>query len=145
MNSFEINEQFKLIRWVSVLDRQFKIYVSSNIKKFNLNYSEFIYLINLFNHNGINQEAIAKNIYVDKAAITRTVQSLEKKNLITRVQNPKDKRAKNVFITDTAKSYEGELLSVLTNWKSEILKYIDINDFDNIGTLLELITKNLIN
>ena len=145
LGNFEINEEFKLIRWASVLDRQFKIYVSANIKKFDLNYSEFIYLIHLYEHDGINQDAIAKNIYVDKSAITRTVQSLEKKDLITRTQNPNDKRAKHVFLTDSAKSYKKELLTIFPSWKSKLLEHVDIKDFENAGNILELIVKNILN
>lgn len=144
MFNFDVNEDFKLIRWAAVLDRQFKMYVNSNIKKYNLNYAEFIYLINLYKHDGVNQDSISKNIYVDKAAITRTVQALEKKNLIIRIKDKSDKRSKNVFLTDLAKSYEDDLLLVLLNWKAKILEYIDLEEFNNIGDSLELITKNFL-
>lgn len=69
--------------------------------------------VHCIRHNpGINQELLAKMVHLDKSAVARQAQSLEKKGYITRQCDPQDKRAKLLYPTQKAESVKNSRVNV---------------------------------
>jgi len=62
-------------------------------------------LAELWEQDGIIQQDLAISIVKDKATIARALELMEKKNIIVRVKDEKDKRNKKIFLT-----YKGNVL-----------------------------------
>lgn len=75
----KLNERIKLSKWADILSNHFQAYVNSKLKPYDLKFTEFICLLNLYGNNGNNQDFIIKRKYTDKSAITTTLQSLKKR------------------------------------------------------------------
>lgn len=79
-----LNERIKLSKWADILSNNFQAYVNLKLKPYDLKFAEFICLLNLYENDGSHQDFIIKRKYTDKSAITRTLQSLEKKGFVRR-------------------------------------------------------------
>lgn len=93
-----------IARWISVLHRQFQIYLNRELKDYEINSSEYIFLVNLYEKDGISQERLSTNLFINKAATARAISRLEKLGYVERTRDPKDSRA--YLVTLTAKGLE---------------------------------------
>ena len=100
----------------SVLYRKNQLYLNQALKPFDLSSSEMLILHRLCTHGECSQEEVAFHLMIDKAAITRAVQSLEKKGWLTRSRSETDKRA--FILKPLQKSYDHqtEFLSIMSYW-----------------------------
>jgi len=80
INMKNIYEEFG--RWISILYRQFQIFINNELKDLNITSGEYIYLIKLYENKELTQEDLAEIYFIDKAAITRSIRSLEDKGYI---------------------------------------------------------------
>lgn len=77
--------------------------VNEDLKPLNLSSSEGNILLHLITQNqGFRQEEIVEQLDISKAAVSRALDSLEKKSYISRERDPYDKRASRVHITTKA-------------------------------------------
>lgn len=140
-------EDFKLIKWVSILGRQFQHYIVNSLSDFNLDlcYFEYICLINLYEHNGVAQEFLSKILYIDKSAITRSIQSLEKKGYLYREKNKNDKRVNNIILTEKAFTIENLLSEISNGWEELTSQSIDHDTYRILENSIEKLTKDIFN
>lgn len=121
-----------LIRSIALFRKNYTNYVSSNLNNFDITLSEFSYLKEVVNFNGIAQDELIRNLCIDKAAATRISQSLEKKDLIKRIRNESNKRFFNVFLTEKGLEYIDIINKILNDFHN---KAFDKNNSDNIENL----------
>ena len=121
-----------LIRSIALFRKNYTNYVSSNLNNFDITLSEFSYLKEVVNFNGIAQDELIRNLCIDKAAATRIAQSLEKKDLIKRIRNESNKRFFNVFLTEKGLEYIDIINKILNDFHN---KAFDKNNSDNIENL----------
>ena len=103
-------------RLVSILYRQSQVYLNHELKNLNISSSEYIFMMALYDYEGINQEELSTLLSIDKAATARAMKSLEEKGMVYRIKDENDKRANKVFTTDKGKSCEDEIRNALKNW-----------------------------
>ena len=103
-------------KYIAILSRQLNIYFAHELSETELNASELLYLAQLYARDGLTQEEMAKELSVDKAATARVMQSMEKKSLIVRKTDEKDKRAKRVFLTEKATRFEDRIREIQKDW-----------------------------
>lgn len=106
--------------YFAVLSRQLNLYLNHELSGDEITASELLYLFQLYDQDGLTQEQMSEEVSVDKAATTRTLQALEKKGMIRRVASKEDRRAKKVFLTQKAKTYEWKLRKLQAQWLSGI-------------------------
>lgn len=124
-------------RLTSVLYRQSHIYINYALKDLNLTSSECTFMAELYYNEGINQEELSSLLLIDKAAIARTVKSLEQKDLVIREKDKNDKRANKVFTTDKGKSYKERIYSTLRGWTKLLTDSIDEKTIQIVISSLE--------
>ena len=81
-----MNKKYREMRkCVSVLYRQFQIYINNNTKDLGIGASEYIFLMEMYEKVNVSQEELSKSLIVDKAATARAIKSLEEKEYIFRI------------------------------------------------------------
>lgn len=124
MDMKNVYEEFG--RWISVLYRQFQIFINNELKDLNITSGEYIYLIKLYENKELTQEDLAEIYYIDKAAITRSIRSLEDKGYIKRIKNQRDKRSYKIQVTEKALKIKHRIYNALKSW-DELIS-LDVND-----------------
>lgn len=108
-------------KWISVLYRQFQVYINKELKDSELNSAQFIFLINLYRQDGVNQEELATKLFIDKGAAARAIKQLESNGYIERQVNPEDKRAYKIYITEKAKQIKPRIQEILNEWNETLI------------------------
>lgn len=67
-------------------------------------------LSDLWEQDGVRQQDLAVSLIKDKATIARTIQFLERKNVLVRVADPQDKRNKRIYLTHKGKNLKQHLI-----------------------------------
>lgn len=71
-------------------------------------------------------------LYLDKAVVTRTMNMLQEKGLIYREQDPHDKRAKHVYLTDYGREQHTYLRNIIQRWVDYLIEGMDPKEVDTI-------------
>lgn len=128
-------------RFVGVLNRQSQAYINNALKNIDISYSECIFLSNLYNNEGINQEELSSLLFIDKTITAKSIKSLSQKGFLIRKQCETDKRAKKLYLTDKAKDCKEEIFSLLEKWKSFITDGMDIKTKNIVFNNLQLMAE----
>ncbi len=84
-----------------------------------ISYEQWSILVHLYRQDGQTQQALARTAVKDKAAITRLLNVLEKKNIVLRVPDRNDKRSKLVYLTHKAKTIKQDLIGFVEEMLDE--------------------------
>ena len=92
--------------------------------------------------DGQFQQQLADRTFKDKAAITRLIDGLEKKGLVKRFQDEKDRRQKKIFLTSKSSKFVKKLLPVAKRAQLKGQKDIEPAQFEIFKLVLRQIFKN---
>ena len=112
----------KLLKWLSVTDRFYKIYLDKQLAPFGINNSQYMFLIKICRSPGILQDSLMDMFYVHPNNIVRTVAALEKQGMIMRSPNDKDKRTCKLYPTERALSVIDEVQTVCEKTEALLLQ-----------------------
>ena len=124
--------------YISVLYRQFQIYINNNTKDLQISASEYIFLMEMYKNDNMSQEQLSKNLIIDKSATDRAIKSLEEKEYIIRKKDDNDKRTNRIKLTKKGIEIKDRLSNLLEEWNNEITSDIDKN---LLNTVIDTINK----
>lgn len=131
-------------KWISVLHRQFIVYVNHAVKDLNMNSSEFMYLMNLYENEGISQEELSQILMIDKAATARAIKNLIEHGYVTKVRSDVDKRAYCLHLTDKAHSIQEEVKEVMYKWNCMLSCDLEDVCLDHVISGLKQMSENVL-
>jgi len=134
----------RLGKHISLIYRYSQIFFNVQLKKYNLGSGQYIFLISLFENNGISQEQLSDIVKFDKATTARAVAKLINEKYVIREVNESDKRAYNLYTTDKAESIKNELFEILDSWNQIMLDKLERQDRENLINLIEKVGKNIL-
>ncbi len=100
-------------------------------------------LTHLWNNDGVSQQELANVFSKDKTSMARLLNNLEKNNFIVRKQGKKDKRNKNIFLTEKSKSLKDISIKIAEETLLEILDGIDTEKVKTSKLVLKQICNNI--
>ena len=86
---------------------------------FDVSYEQWSILIHLYRKDGQTQQELSRIAVKDKAAITRLINVLEKKNMVLRIPDRSDKRSKLVYLTHKSKTFRDDLMALVEEMLQE--------------------------
>ena len=102
-----------------------------------------ILFILLTGSNNFQQEQLAEQLDIGKAAVSRVIDSLESKGYVTRVRQNEDRRAYRVSLTDKAFSVGEDIKGIYDRLYMLVRKGIADEEFIHIESLLSRVAANL--
>ncbi|MDU6483433.1 MAG: MarR family transcriptional regulator [Paeniclostridium sordellii] len=138
----EIIDTLNLIRSTSLLRKNYANFVNKSLSNSDITLSEFAYLKEVVNCDGIAQDELIRNLSIDKAAATRIAQSLEKKEIIQRIRNENNKRFFNVFLTDKGHEYADFIKQTLNDFYKVLNNEVSSSDMKTFMTIFKKINSN---
>ncbi|MDD9302166.1 MAG: MarR family transcriptional regulator [Desulfobacter sp.] len=109
---------------------------------FDISYEQWSILIHLYRKDGQTQQALARIAVKDKAAITRLLNVLEKKNIVLRVPDRRDKRSKLIYLTHKAKAFKKDLIDLVEEMLKEAEQGISFEEMELCRATLNKIFAN---
>lgn len=146
------NVKFSEFIQVSIQTQQeYKNYLRKRLKQgdIDLTLETFQVLMILWNKDGVNQQVLADLLHKDKATITYLLDSLCKRSLVKRKEDPKDRRNKLIFLTKKGTEIEERVLPLMENLLENASRGISAEElnaglllFNKIHQNLELVESN---
>ena len=133
----------KILKWLSVADRFYKIYLDKQLGPFGINSSQHMFLTKICASPGISQDSLIDMFYVHPSNIVRTVAALEKQGMITRSPNDQDKRTWKLYPTDRALSVIEEIQAACERTEALLLKDMSEEEKKLFADLLMQSGKNI--
>ena len=87
--------------------------------------------------DGISMSGLANKLGLDTSTLTRNIQKLEKLELVRKKQDGNDKRILVVYLADKGREKVEEIEDSLLDLNFSMMKYIDLDDQENIPEMLE--------
>ncbi|MCP3872359.1 MAG: MarR family transcriptional regulator [Desulfobacteraceae bacterium] len=109
---------------------------------FDVSYEQWSILVHLYRKDGQTQQELSNIAVKDKAAITRLLNVLEKKNIVLRVPDRNDKRSKLVYLTNKAKDFKTDLIAVVEELLEEAEQGISSEEMHRCKTTVNKIFLN---
>lgn len=120
--------------------------INAELEPLNLSGAEgnMLFLL-LTGSNNLQQEQLAEQLDIGKAAVSRVVDSLESKGYVIRVRQHEDRRAYRISLTDKAFSVGADIKGIYDRLYMLVRKGIPDEEFIHIESLLSRIAANLEN
>ncbi|MGL5087132.1 MAG: MarR family winged helix-turn-helix transcriptional regulator [Clostridium sp.] len=128
--------------YISQIHRKSNVFITKKLSKYGLGSGQYMFLLRLYREDGINQEALAEGLMIDKGTTARAIKKLEEVGLIYRVKDEADKRAYGVFLSDKAKNIKAEVFDILNEWEDKVTNNLEDDEKIEIMRLLKKVSIN---
>jgi DNA-binding MarR family transcriptional regulator len=113
------------------------------VRDLGLTRSQWWVLTHLFRKDGITQSELAETLELEKPSLGKLLDRLETKGWVRRAADPKDRRAKLVFLTDAAQAPMLVMREVAAGVREDALLGLSAADQDRFVDALLTIKSNL--
>ena len=133
--------------YVNILNSRIKKCFIDRLQQNGINVTPEQYLVLdiLWEKQSLSQQNIADIIQKDKNSVTKIIDSLEKKNLVNRVVDKKDRRINKIELTQEGLALEKITTEVAINFMNDTVKDIDNQDLDKFVEVMLKLKHNLDN
>lgn len=133
--------------YVNILNSRIKKCFIDRLQQNGINVTPEQYLVLdiLWEKQSLSQQNIADIIQKDKNSITKIIDSLEKKNLVNRVVDQKDRRINKIELTQEGLALEKITTEVAIKFMNDTVKDIDNQDLDKLVEVMRKLKDNLDN
>ena len=139
-----------------ILEKQAAVFVNilnSRLKKqlgevfkmnhINLTAEQFLVMDALWNEGTMTQQEIAYLIQKDKNSVTQLVDNLEKKGLVTRSIDRKDRRVNNIVVTEQGMLMKDSTKEIAINAMTRFLSGVSESDLQVFVSVLKRVCSNI--
>ena len=117
--------------------------IDVRLKELDLTYPQFGTLVALGKKENISQKKLADSMGTDTTNIMVVCDSLEKKRLIQRNANPKDRRENLIIRTENGKTLTRKAMGILESYVRGIMGRIEKNELATIMPTLKILYENI--
>ncbi len=135
----------KIAVYVNILNSRIKKNFFDELQANGINVTPEQYLVLdiLWEQQSLSQQNIADIIQKDKNSVTKIIDSLEKKSLVTRVVDENDRRINKIELTDEGLALEKITTDVAINFMNDVIQSIDTQDLDTFVKVMLQMKANL--
>lgn len=122
----------------------FDKYVNQLLAPYNITNSQFRILMILYKADGevVRQIDIERGLSMTNPTVTGLIKSLEKNNLVMRIDNPDDKRSKILILTKAAINRKEEFIALSKSIEEEMTSNLTDNEIIELKLLLNKILED---
>lgn len=130
-----------IIKNFGVLYRTFVSYISKSVAEMDLSLSDSVFLINIGEREGISQEEISTELAIDKAAIARSVKSMEQKGYLLTKKSSYDRRTKELYLTQSGKVLYAQIHAQNEAWLKLVLGDLSPDEVSRFAETIDAISR----
>lgn len=129
-------------KYIGEFHRYSCIYFAKKFSRFGIGSGQYLFLLNLYNSNGITQEELTDKVKLDKATTARAIKKLEDMGYVKRVKKESDRRAYKLEITEKAEQIKEEVYSIMDEWEAKIRSCFTNEESQELSRLLNKLSKS---
>ena len=131
-----------LINNISALYRFSQKYFDKNLAPFNIGSGQIMYLLQIYEHEGISMQNLTDMIGMDKGTTTKSIKKLLDEGYIEIRSDEQDKRVKRMYATEKTGKIINDLYRIRTEFTSQILKNRSEDEILGITAIIDRMTRN---
>lgn len=128
---------------ISIIVRKMRLSAEANLGEYGIGFPEQLVIMYLSAHGASNQMAIAEEFEIDKGSIAKTVGKLEAKGLVSREENPSNRREKLVELTPIADGIVSSLHSAQKELDDVLFAGLSQEEIETTCRALSVIAGNM--
>lgn len=131
--------------YVNILNSRIKKCFFDDLQNNGINVTPEQYLVLdiLWENQPLSQQKIADMIQKDKNSVTKIIDSLEKKNLVSRIVDKNDRRINIIELTEEGRNLEKLATDVAIKFMNDVVQGIDKQDLDSYMKVMRQMKNNL--
>lgn len=122
---------------------QSKALFTQKIKEFDISPEQWSLVFRVVESEGLTQKELSDSTYKDQANTTRSIDRLEKKDLLRRVHNHNDRRIINIYPTNKAIDLVNMIVPISSEFNNLLTKNFTIEEKEELIKLLNRVYENL--
>ena len=120
-------------------------YISAGAAQFDIGRGQWYFLNRLlFGTDGISQEQLSEELFVDRAHTARAVKKLEEGGFVFRKPDPDDARKKNVYVTEKAIAIKDDYHRLHRELNRVLVKDFTAEEQELLRSLLYRVRGNIV-
>ena len=123
--------------------RLLRVLYDRQMASIGLTRSQWWLLTYLFFKDGINQSELAILMDLEKAPLSRLLDRMEKKGWVIRKNESKDRRTKNIYLSESIKPLISYMRDKAAEYRSESLSILTDKDRNKLKAILQILKKDL--
>ena len=131
--------------YVNILNSRIKKRFFDDLQKNGIDVTPEQYLVLdiLWDNQPLSQQKIADMIQKDKNSVTKIIDSLEKKSLVSRIVDKNDRRINKIELTKEGRDLEKIATEVAIKFMNDTIQDIDKQDLDTFVKVMRQMKNNL--
>lgn len=129
---------------ISIFNRFGKQQLDDRLAPLHLEWRDLVVILVIDQVPGITQARLNPFLQTDKANVTKVLQSLEQRGLITRVEDEADHRSKVCFLTEPGQTVVPRLYGFMAEWEAHIFQGFSPNERLQFDEFSQRINANLL-
>lgn len=121
-----------ILREVGMISRCIHSICDIRYKEIGLEKGQFLFVVRVLENPGINQEALAEMLKVDKTTVAKALKKLSEKGYIKKIRSEKDGRAYELYPTAKAEDVNDFLMGIENSVNTEALDGISEEDQEKL-------------
>ena len=123
--------------------RLLRVLYDRQMSSIGLTRSQWWLLTYLFFKDGINQSELAILMDMEKAPLSRLLDRMEKKGWVIRKNESKDRRTKNIYLSETIKPLISSMRDKAAEYRSESLSILTDKERNKLKDILQILKQDL--
>mgnify|MGYP001330850599 FL=1 len=123
--------------------RLLRVLYDRQMASIGLTRSQWWLLTYLFFKDGINQSELAILMDMEKAPLSRLLDRMEKKGWVIRKNENKDRRTKNIYLSESIKPLISSMRNKAAEYRSESLSILTDKERNKLKDILQILKKDL--
>ena len=123
--------------------RLLRVLYDRQMASIGLTRSQWWLLTYLFFKDGINQSELAILMDMEKAPLSRLLDRMEKKGWVIRKNESKDRRTKNIYLSESIKPLISSMRDKAAEYRSESLSTLTDKERNKLKAILQILKKDL--
>src|SRR5262245_21314710 len=128
---------------MDVATRKITKFYNRRLRRFGITYNHLFILTCLWEQDGVNVKDLSNQLVLDSSSLTGHLDRLEKRCLVHRQDDPEDRRAVRVFLTDQGWSLKDQLEPIGLELKETLQKGVPHAKFATFAKALHHINARL--
>ena len=116
----------------SILYRCNQKYFDKQLQEYGIGYTQFAFLMTLYENEGISMNELALKGSFDKGTITKSIQKLEQLDYVRIENSESDKRSKLLYTSDKARDIMPKLYMLRQEWKEYLSSELSDEEKDQL-------------
>jgi MarR family transcriptional regulator for hemolysin len=123
--------------------RLLRVLYDRQMASIGLTRSQWLLLTYLYFKDGINQTELASLMDMEKAPLSRLLDRMEIKGWIIRKNETKDRRIKNIYLSESVKPFVSSLREKAARYRKDSLSILSDKELSKLRDLLQVLKKDL--